>query len=101
MGRVPDESLAHGAAPEIRHTGNAGAQLAPEALEVLVEKLRRGLKSDRGTVRDTPGRTGIKAEVQENRGAHYGIVPRAVLSVGTPGGHSARTRTIYYGPAVE
>ena len=62
-GRERDETLARVAAPEIRIRRYTGVQLAPRALVVLVDTLRRGLRSDRATVSDTLRRVVGQIEV--------------------------------------
>jgi hypothetical protein len=91
--RDRDETLARVAALEIRRKRYTDAQLTPEDLEVLIEMLRRGLRSDRSTVSATLRRVVTKIEVQKEGGTLYVSVPCAVLSVGTPGA----TRTPAHG----
>lgn len=73
------------ALPPLRRECYADAQLAPEALEVLVETLRHGLRPDRATVSDTLRRVVTKVEVRKDRGTPHVIVQCAVLSAGTAG----------------
>jgi hypothetical protein len=82
-----DQTLARIAKMEMEYRYYQDMQLDPASLRIMVDELRRGVKADHATVRDTLHRFVSKIEVKRDGGTLYlRVPPCALLSVSTPGG---------------